>query len=269
MHQKIISILSYLSILSTLLIPSTSVYAHFGVIIPSDNIVSTNEPSNITLALSFTHPFEGQLMDMAPPEQFGVFVGGKPFDLTASLKEKKAALEQNATARTWNTEYQIKRPGDYTFFVKPQPYWEPVEDSFIIHYTKVCIHAFGLEKGWDQPVGLKTEIVPLTRPYGLWTNNLFTGQVLVDGKPAPFAEIEVEYLNSSPENPAPVTAPDDPFITQVVKADSQGVFSYALVRQGWWGFAALTTADYTLPHDGQEKNVELGAVYWVRAQDMK
>ena len=43
----------------------------------------------------------------------------------------------------------------------PQPYWEPAEDAFIIHYTKTVVTAFGDDGGWDEEIGLKTEIVPL------------------------------------------------------------------------------------------------------------
>lgn len=39
------------------------------------------------------------------------------------------------------------------------------------------MNALGLEEGWDSEIGLETEIVPLTRPYGLWTGNVFTGMV--------------------------------------------------------------------------------------------
>lgn len=62
--------------------------------------------------------------------------------------------------------------------------------TFIVHFTKVCVNALGLEEGWDKPVGLETEIIPKTRPYGLWTGNVFTGQVLIKGKPA--ADVDVE-----------------------------------------------------------------------------
>jgi cobalt/nickel transport protein len=55
----------------------------------------------------------------------------------------------------------------------------------------------------------------------------------------------------------------------LVKADANGVFSYAMPRAGWWGFAALNTADWKLKHNGAEKSVELGAVYWVHTRDMK
>jgi cobalt/nickel transport protein len=81
--------------------------------------------------------------------------------------------------------------------------------------------------------------------------------------------VEIEYLNASPDNPGIVIPPADPYVTQVVKADAAGVFSYAMPRAGWWGFSALNEADWKLRYDGKEKGVEIGAVYWVHTRDMK
>lgn len=245
-------------------------HAHFGTIIPSDDIVTQEDSKKLSLEVKFIHPLEQHYMELVQPKQFGVQHGGKKIDLLPTLKEAKGkSVDQSEEFTFWKTEYQIKRPGDYTFYVEPKPYWEPAEDCFIVHYTKVCVNALGMEEGWDEPLGLETEIVPMTRPYGLWTNNIFTGQVLLQGKPVPGAEVEVEYLNESPNNPSVVTAPSDPYVTQVVKADANGVFSYAMPRAGWWGFAALNEADWKLQHDGVEKGVEIGAVYWVNIVDMK
>jgi len=247
-----------------------SVHAHFGAIIPSDDIVTKDDSRNLELTLKFVHPMELHYMEMAKPKQFGVMHRGQKIDLTASLKAAKGkAPDQEKAYTTWRTVYPIKRPGDYTFFMEPAPYWEPAEDLFIIHYTKVCINALGLQAGWDEPVGLETEIVPLTRPYGLWTGNLFSGQVLLKGEPVPYAEVEVEYLNESVQNPSVVKAPADPYVTQLVKADANGVFHYAMPRAGWWGFSALSEADRTLMKDGVAKHIEIGAVFWVRTVDMK
>ncbi len=249
---------------------ATTSPAHFGTIIPSDDIITQDDATTLSLRVSFLHPMERHYMEMAKPKQFGVLHKGIKTDLTAALQANKGkGVEQTEEFTLWETSFQVKRPGDYTFFVEPQPYWEPAEDVFIVHYTKVCVNAFGLEQGWDPPVGFETEIIPLTRPYGLWTNNLFTGQVLLRGKPVPFAEVEVEYLNASAANPSLVVAPSAPYVTQVVKADTNGVFSYAMPRAGWWGFAALSEADWTLNHEKSQKGVEIGAVYWVHTTDMQ
>lgn len=249
---------------------SSTGHAHFGTIVPSDDIVSQEDSKKIQLEIKFIHPMELDYMEMARPKQFGVLSSGKKTDLLSTLVTAKGkAPRQNRDFTFWLTTYQIRRPGDYTFYVEPTPYWEPAEDSFIVHYTKVCVNALGLEGGWDEPVGFETEIVPLTRPYGLWTHNVFTGRVLLKGKPVAGAEVEIEYLNESPGNPSVVKAPSDPYVTQVVKADADGVFSYAMPRAGWWGFAALGEADWKLRRDGVEKGVEIGAVYWVHTVDMK
>jgi cobalt/nickel transport protein len=123
-----------------------------------------------------------------------------------------------------------------------------------------------MEEGWDEEVGLKTEIIPLTRPYGLWAGNVFEGIVKVNGKPVPYGEVEVEYYNEKGE----LKAPADPFVTQVIKADENGIFSYAMPRAGWWGFAALNTDTRKIKHtDGNEYPVEIGAVLWVKTYDMR
>jgi len=243
--------------------------AHFGVVIPSDDIVTQGENRNIELQVKFIHPHEGHYMEMEKPRQFGVFIAGKKIELTSTLKKQSGhSSDQDQDFSFWQTDYQIRRPGDYSFYLEPTPYWEPAEDKYIVHYTKVCVNAFGLESSWDAPLGLETEIIPLTRPYGLWQGNLFSGQVLVKGKPVPYAEIEVEYLNEKAEQ-GRLNAPSDPFVTQVVKADVQGVFHYAMPKSGWWGFAALSEADWKLQYKEVDKAVEIGAVYWVYATELK
>ncbi|MCF6180331.1 MAG: DUF4198 domain-containing protein [Geopsychrobacter sp.] len=259
----------WLLVFTGLLLFSSSASAHFGVILPSDDILTQSDTRTLNLQVKFIHPHEGHYMEMVKPQKFGVIHRGKSIDLLATLKRSQGqGAEQERSFSFWQTDYKIRRPGDYTFFVEPTPYWEPAEDKFIVHYTKVCVNAFGLEVGWDKPVGLETEIVPLTRPYGLWTTNLFSGQVLLKGKPAPFAEVEVEYLNEAAVN-GPLHAPSDPFVIQVVKADGNGVFHYAMPKAGWWGFAALSEAGWKLQHNGVDKSVEIGAVYWVRATDLQ
>ncbi|MBW1764568.1 MAG: DUF4198 domain-containing protein, partial [Deltaproteobacteria bacterium] len=160
---------------------------------------------------------------------------------------------------SWTADYRISRPGVYTFFMEPQPYWEPAEDCFIIHYTKTVTAAFGNEDGWDEPLGVKTEIIPLTRPFGNYSGNIFQGTVMLDQKPVSYAEVEVEHYNQGKK----ASAATDYMITQVIKADSNGVFTFAVPRSGWWGFAALNTSDEKIKFDGEEKDVEIGAVLWV------
>jgi cobalt/nickel transport protein len=115
-------------------------WAHFGVIIPSDDIISKKDKKDITLQIKFMHPFEGHYMNMEMPKAFGVMVDGNKQDLLQILKKN---VVKGFT--TWEASYKIKKPGDHVFFVEPAPYWEPAEESFIIHYTKVIVNALGKE----------------------------------------------------------------------------------------------------------------------------
>ena len=242
-------------IILNLLVGTAPALGHFGMIIPSDSMVLQGDDRTVTLTLSFSHPFDGQGMELLSPKMFSVISEGKNYDLLASLR-KTRVMGQTA----WSAQFKIKRPGVYIFYMEPQPYWEPAEDTFIVHYTKTVVTAFGDDEGWDAEIGLKTEIVPLSKPFGLYAGNVFQGIVKLNAEAVPFAEVEVEYYNTDGR----YTAPTPYMITQTIKADKNGVFTYAAPKAGWWGFAALSPADFKLQHNGIDKDVEIGAVIWVK-----
>jgi nickel transport protein len=242
------------------IIMAEQAFAHFGMVIPSDSMVMQKDNRTVTLVISFSHPFEGIGMELVKPKIFSVMANGQKQNLLGLIKKTQV---MGHTA--WKLDYHVKKPGVFMFYMEPQPFWEPSEDCFIIHYTKTELTAFGDDEGWDKEVGLKTEIVPLTKPYGLYAGNLFQGIVKLNGKPVPYAEVEVEFYNKNET----YTAPTDYMVTQTIKADKNGVFSYAAPKSGWWGFAALSPGDFKLKHDGKDKDVELGAVIWVKFHDMK
>lgn len=229
--------------------------AHFGVAIPDKDIVKDQADSQINLSVSFSHPMERAGMTMEKPEQLYVVTEDSKTNLLDNAIETKV-FEKKA----WKVSYKPTKPGLYEFVVEPKAYFEPAEDKYIIHYTKVMVPVFGEEGSWENPCGLKTEIVPLTRPFANYVGNIFQGKVLVDGKPAANTPVEIEYFNGEGK----VQTPNDLFVTQVVMTDPQGIFTYAVPWEGWWGFAALTDADYKLKKDGKDKDVELGAVFWTK-----
>jgi cobalt/nickel transport protein len=233
-------------------------FAHFQEIIPSADVLP--EGGAVTVDLVFTHPVErAPVMEMKKPVRVGVLQGGETSDLLAGLAEKPVSGRS-----AWSLTHELTTPGAAIFYVEPQPYWEPAEGKFIVHFAKVVVDSYASGEGWDALVGLPVEIRPLTRPTGLWTGNVFTGIVLKGGAPVPFAEIEVEFINDGS-----VTPPNDAFVTQVIKADANGTFTYAMPRQGWWGFAALLAGDRPMVSpDGKQVPVEEGALIWVRTTDM-
>ena len=237
---------------------ATPALAHFQQIIPSADILP--DGGAVTVDYIFTHPFEqGPVMQMDKPVRAGVVKNGSVTDLLPHLVETGTG-----GATTWTVSDELIEPGAALYFVEPQPYWEPAEGKYIVHYAKVIVDNYASGEGWDELVGLPVEIEPLTRPTGLWAGNLFTGVVLKHGNPVPFAEIEVEFINKDG-----IAAPNDAFITQVIKADASGTFSYAMPRAGWWGFAALIEGDTPMVSpEGDEVPVEEGALIWVNATGM-
>ncbi len=249
-----------LGVFATLLLP-VAAQGHFQQLIPSDDIVGQSSPRELRLELQFTHPMAGgPAMAMASPIRFGVLSQAGREDLLDRLEPFNVDGQQ-----AFRAGYRFKRPGNYLFYIEPAPYWEPAESKMIIHYTKVVVDAYDFLDGWDAEVGFPVEIDPLVRPYGLWVGNLFRGVVKQAGQPVPFATVEVAWRNDGS-----ITAPAAAFVTQVIKADANGQFSYAMPRAGWWGFAALVEAAQPMANpDGELVPVEQGGLIWVRTREMK
>lgn len=246
----------FLAVLS--LLCAVGVSAHFQMLIPAIDKVDEIKDA-VKFELVFTHPFEFKhTMQMGQPKMFGYLLDGKKVDLLKQLKPCKYYGKDG-----FEYSCQFKAPGDYIFYLEPAPYWEPAEEKMIIHYTKVVVDVLEADEGWDALVGLPVEIEPLVRPYTVYAGNSFRGIVRKNGKPVPFATVEIEYYNKDEK----LKTPHGMFSTQVVKADQNGVFSYTIPVDGWWGFAALLDGDekMTAP-TGKKVDVELGGVIWIKAE---
>ena len=244
--------------------------AHFQMIYTPESALEKG--GNLPMTAIFTHPFEaGHTMDMGTPQEFFVVHKGEKTDLMETLKPIMWTSLGNV-GKGYETSYRLKSMGDYIFALAPAVYFEESEGAYMQQFTKIVVNLAGLPTDWDSMVGLPAEILPLAKPYGLWTGNVFSGVVYSDGNPVPFAEVEVEYLNHQPnqeknafEAEAALEAPQDCFVTQTIKADANGTFVYALPKAGWWGFAALGVGPKT-EHKGKELSQD--AVIWVQVRDM-
>ena len=267
MKAKKIALLAFVALLAAA-IPAS---AHFVMLYTPDTLV--DKGGEIPLKAVFTHPFEaGHTMKMDKPLEFFVVNKERKTDLLGTLKSIVWKSLENS-AKAWETSYQLRGMGDYVFCLVPAPYYEKGEDGYIQQITKMIVNNGSLPTDWDSEIGLKAEIVPLDKPYALWTGNVFRGIVKSDGKPVPFAEIEVEYLNHMPEmkenqfaKKGAVEAPHDAFVTMTIKADASGTFTFGIPRAGWWGFAALGAGPDT-EYEGKELSQD--AVIWIQARNMK
>ena len=142
--------------------------AHFGLILPDPAMVLEQSKTAFKLDVSFIRPDGSEHDDNGQAR--GLLCGRRrpQTDLTPALRPGKLFGRDD-----WTLEYKFEKPGVYQFVVEPLPYWEQSEDKFYLHYTKVIVPALGAGLGidpkdddWSKPVGVKTEIVPLTRPYG-------------------------------------------------------------------------------------------------------
>ncbi|MGA1932597.1 DUF4198 domain-containing protein [Arcobacter sp. YIC-464] len=223
--------------------------AHFLTLLPNTDLIQNKNESKLNIEAMFIHPYEQTGMNMEKPK--GIFLNTKSNPLP--LNEIKLFNE-----KAWATTYSVNKPGVYKFFTIPEPYFEPAEEKYISHVPKVIVSAYGLEEGWDEPIGLKYEIIPMVKPFALYTGNIFTGKVLVDGKPVSNVEVEVEFFNN-----LALKAPSDSHITQVVKTNANGEFSFVMNQKGWWGFAALIEEGQK-EFNGKMYPIENGALMWVK-----
>jgi len=238
---------------------SSQAYAHFMLLKPSTDIVEGNQRT-IKLEAKFTHPMEGGPNMPFKILDSGAVVGHHKYKIHWVKHMIPAYKGVNKMVPMYTATFRIRRPGVFKFYLVPSAYYEPAEQKFIKQITKVYVDAFDLEEGWNKPVGLKMEIVPLTRPWGLWEGNTFRGRVFFHGKPAANVRVEIEYLNTTG-----VKVPADPFITQVVRTDKDGYFEYTFPWAGWWGFSAIGYGGKKRYKDGKLYPVELDAVMWVKA----
>lgn len=246
---------------------SATSQAHFQLMYtPTSQI---EKPTTLDMKLVFGHPMEnGHTMNMDKPEEFFAIFKDKKTDLLGDLK--KIAWESHGKkADAYQAEYKIKRNGDYLFGLVPAPYYEGGEDIYIQQITKRVINKGAMPTGWDQPIGLKTEIVPKNKPYQIFAGSTFTGQLLSSGKPAAGIECEIEFINTDIDTKtnsfATKTNGPTPASAMVAITDDNGMFTFGIPKAGKWGFACLGSGPDT---EYKGKELSQDAVIWIEAQDL-
>ncbi|MFO8083568.1 MAG: DUF4198 domain-containing protein [Desulfobacterales bacterium] len=254
-------------------------HAHFQMLYTPESALDRG--GEMTLKLVFAHPFDaGHTMDMEPAKEFyllqqrGKESEAVKTDLKPYLKEISwASLTNKGKAYDAKLPGKVVRSmGDYVFVLIPEPYYEAADEEYIQQFTKMILNVGGVPGNWHQPVGLPAEIVPLDKPYANWTGGIFRGVVMSNGKPVPHVELEVEYLNHTPdmeknafEKDAKIEAPHSAFETLGIRANDRGEIAIGLPRAGWWGIAALGVG----PEDEYKgKGLAQEAVLWIQVTDM-
>ncbi len=211
------------------------------------------------------HPFEMIIYDAQPPKFFIKTPQGQKEQLVLkeiSLPDQASGKERKA----YEVEYQPAAPGDYYLCLEAPPYYIPEEKVFWQDYVKEAWHVMA-QKGWDKPVGLEVELVPLTRPYGWPAGAVFKAQALFKGKPLKGAPVEIEKFNGFyvPKDKLPkdrLGEDNEPLMTRSVKTDAQGYLTCTLDSPGWW-VIAVSVEDGKKTHEGKPTPVEKRGCLWV------
>jgi cobalt/nickel transport protein len=214
------------------------------------------------------HPYEMIIYDAQPPKFFMFTPQGKRDQV--ALKE--VALTDGASGkerRAYEVAYTPAAPGDYYLCLEAPPYFISEEKVFWQDYVKEPWHVMA-QKGWDKPVGLDLEIVPLTRPYGWPAGAVFKAQALFKGKPLKGALVEIEKFNgfyvSKDKLPKDrLGEENEPLMTRGLKTDGQGYLVFTLDSPGWW-VIAVGQEDGKKSHEGKEYPVEKRGCLWIYAE---
>ena len=266
MLRKLVATSVVITTIATASVVSTA-HAHFQMLYTPELL--REKGGEISLKAPFTHPASsGHVMTVDKPQQFFHIRKGKKKDLIGQLVATDWTSAENK-GPSYEASVRLRGLGDNVFVLQAAPYFEESEDKYIQQFAKTIVNVGGLPTDWDAEVGLPTEIVPLTKPYAIYEHGTFTGVVKSEGKPVPFAEIEVEYINYVPDmetnsfsKESTITQPADAFTTITIYADANGSFTFGIPKAGQWGFGAL---DVGPEKEYKGKELSQDAVIWVQA----
>ncbi len=284
----------FLTALGLAALLTTPAFADLGLILPDTPMIDDPEKKTLGLIVAVVNPATGQGFPIERPQVLTALrYSGENMERSEHLSVIAEAVAYGA--RAWTTEIALPHPGVYHLIMQTKPCWFPEQDTFVQYITKVQVPAYGSAEGWNKPDNVNFEVVPLSRPFGLYAGMSFSGQAMFDGKPMPGAIIEVSRLDPAikPEVGEPV-APDavaqeeqktpskpkkedKPFVPQSIsafgdvqqlKTDSQGVFTFTCPLPGWWAFSTSMAGDPLQDPDGRQKPLETKTIFWVYISDM-
>jgi len=274
----------------TLLLPllaGAQASAHFHLLIPERS--GAKQGHKVVFTYAFGHPYEHEMFDTEPPAAAVVLTpNGKTVELGKALEKIAIAGREGKEVTAFRFTYQPTERGDHVFLFTSPAVWMPEEKHFLEDRTKVILHV-ETQNGWDrevapnkpdpvEPAEQSSEILPLTRPYGLSPGMAFRVEVTglrvwkYPGRPRQSANVElpmhralveVERYNSAP----PKELPADEQITRTARTDALGTATVTLTSSGWWCIVALKNAGRMQDRGGEQHPVIQRATLWVHVDE--
>ena len=222
-----------------------------------------DEELDVLITMMRPFQYEGLVMDM--PQMFAVL----RYDSTTPIKDGVAQPERRdllgdleeiryLNQKAWGANVALSKPGLYQFIIEGRPWWDAAHGRYLQHYVKTTLPVYGVERGWSLPVGQRFEIVPLSRPFGLTAPAMFSGTVLMDGKPLASASVRMARINTEKR-----TVPTSWHEDIAARTNNKGEFSFVLNQPGWWCCMASIPGDPLKGPDGQPKPLQMGALFWL------
>lgn len=224
-------------------------------------------PGEVDILMSLLHPFEltGEAMDM--PQLFAAMYYPPDFD-PASMQPELINLLGDVEeiryldTRAWGANVAINKPGLYQFILEAKPWWDRQKNMYMQQQVKVALPAFGVDNGWNVPFGQSFEIMPLTRPFGLSAPALFSGRLLLDGKPLVSVPVRMGRINMARNRAGSKWSRDLESLT-----NSDGQFSFVLNQPGWWYCQAAIRGAPLKGLDGEMRESERSTVFWLHVDE--
>ena len=196
--------------------------------------------------------------DAQSPEERGHLVGDRR-DLLGDIEEIRYS-----DSRAWGVNVAIGKPGLYHFMMETRPRWSESRQRYEQDFVKTTVPVYGESRGWEQPCGLRLEIVPRTRPFGLAAPCLFSAQVRWQDAPLPGAKVRM-YRIATEKTPQPLPTPWHGSLE--ASADGDGNAAFVLTRSGWWCCVAETDGEPLKGPDGESRPLRFGGVFWLYVDD--
>lgn len=249
-------------ILQTLLFCVAAAAAPVTTLVPSQPNLEAPQ-SEVDILMSLMRPFEhtGEPMDM--PQLFAAIYYPPDFD-PASMRPDLLNLLGDVEeiryldTKAWGANVAISKPGLYQFILEARPWWDKQRNMYMQQQVKVALPAFGSDKGWNAPFGQSFEILPLTRPFGLTAPALFSGRLLLDGKPLQDVPVHMGRINASHTKAVSQWHKD-----LEARTTADGQFSFVLNQPGWWYCEAAIAGAPLKGPDGEMCASERSTVFWL------
>lgn len=225
----------------------------------------------LDLLITLMRPEDHSCLDMEMPQLVSVlrFDAQTPVEQGQLMGERRDLLGdleeiRYLDSRAWGVNVAIGKPGLYHFMIETRPRWSESRQRYEQEFVKTTVPVHGESRGWETPCGLRLEVVPRTRPFGLAAPCLFSAQIRWQGAPLPGAHVRMYRINTDKTAPA---LPTPWHGSLEARADADGNVAFVLNRSGWWCCVAETDGDPLKGPDGAPRPLRFGGVFWLYVDD--